>query len=58
MNKRIWSGLAICLSLPGGFQAVEAQERVVDHTSLTYQHQGPDFRLTDVHGEVVQGVLG
>jgi arylsulfatase A-like enzyme len=30
----------------------------VDHTRLTYQHQGRDFRLTDVHGEVVQGVLG
>ena len=30
----------------------------VDHTKLTYQHQGRDFRLTDVYGEVVQGVLG
>ena len=28
-----------------------------DHTRLTYRHSGRDFRLTDVHGEVVQGVL-
>ena len=25
-----------------------------DHTKLTYRHQGRDFRLTDVEGEVVQ----
>ena len=24
----------------------------LDHTQLTYQYQGRDFRLTDVHGEV------
>ncbi|HIF06698.1 MAG TPA: DUF1501 domain-containing protein [Gemmatimonadetes bacterium] len=29
----------------------------VDHTKLTYQFQGRDFRLTDVAGEVVRGVL-
>ena len=29
----------------------------IDHTRLTYQFQGRDFRLTDVHGEVVNGVL-
>ncbi|MFN9368641.1 MAG: DUF1501 domain-containing protein [Planctomycetia bacterium] len=28
-----------------------------DHTRLTYRFQGRDFRLTDVHGEVVKGVL-
>jgi uncharacterized protein (DUF1501 family) len=28
-----------------------------DHTRLTYRFQGRDYRLTDVHGEVVQGVL-
>ena len=28
-----------------------------DHTKLTYRHAGRDFRLTDVYGEVVQGVL-
>ncbi|MBM4098197.1 MAG: DUF1501 domain-containing protein, partial [Planctomycetes bacterium] len=30
----------------------------VDHLKLTYRFQGRDFRLTDVHGEVVRGVLG
>ena len=29
----------------------------LDHTKLTYRHGGRDYRLTDVHGEVVQGVL-
>jgi hypothetical protein len=28
-----------------------------DHTRLTYRFQGRDFRLTDVHGEVVEGLL-
>ena len=29
----------------------------LDHTKLTYRFQGRDFRLTDVHGEVVKGIL-
>ena len=29
----------------------------VDHTKLTFPYQGRNFRLTDVHGEVVTGVL-
>jgi hypothetical protein len=29
----------------------------IDHTRLTYRFQGRDFRLTDVHGSVVNGVL-
>ena len=28
-----------------------------DHARLTYRFQGRDFRLTDVHGEVVKGIL-
>jgi hypothetical protein len=28
-----------------------------DHTQLTYRFQGRDFRLTDVHGEVVKEIL-
>jgi len=28
-----------------------------DHTRLTYRFQGRDFRLTDVHGHVVKGIL-
>jgi hypothetical protein len=29
----------------------------LEHTRLTYRHAGRDFRLTDVHGEVVSEVL-
>ncbi len=29
----------------------------IDHTRLTYRYQGRDFRLTDVRGEVVSGLL-
>jgi hypothetical protein len=29
----------------------------IDHTRLTYRHNGRDFRLTDVHGEVVHEIL-
>ncbi len=29
----------------------------VDHTRLTFKYQGRHFRLTDVHGQVVKGVL-
>jgi uncharacterized protein (DUF1501 family) len=29
----------------------------LDHTKLTYHHQGREFRLTDVHGELVQKIL-
>jgi hypothetical protein len=28
-----------------------------DHTRLTFRFQGRDYRLTDVHGNVVQGIL-
>jgi uncharacterized protein (DUF1501 family) len=28
-----------------------------DHTKLTYRFQGRDFRLTDVHGEIVHKLL-
>jgi hypothetical protein len=30
----------------------------IDHERLTYFHQGRRFRLTDVHGKVVQALLG
>ncbi|MEQ1830194.1 MAG: DUF1501 domain-containing protein [Pirellula sp.] len=29
----------------------------IDHTRLTYRHAGRDFRLTDVHGNVIQEIL-
>ena len=53
-----------------GFQAVEKRVHVhdlhatmlhllgFDHTRLTYRHAGRDFRLTDVHGEVVHELIG
>jgi hypothetical protein len=52
-----------------GFNAVEDRVHVhdlhatilhllgFDHTRLTHRFQGRDFRLTDVHGQVVQGLL-
>ena len=29
----------------------------LNHHRLTFRHAGRDFRLTDVHGEVVNGVI-
>jgi uncharacterized protein (DUF1501 family) len=29
----------------------------IDHTRLTFRYQGRQYRLTDVHGQVVQGIL-
>ena len=29
----------------------------IDHTKLTFRYQGRDFRLTDVHGNVVKKIL-
>jgi hypothetical protein len=52
-----------------GFKAIENRVSIhdlhatmlyalgMDHTQLTYRYAGRDFRLTDVHGEVVHGVL-
>lgn len=52
-----------------GFKAVENKVHVhdlhatalhllgFDHTRLTYRHAGRDFRLTDVHGQVVKPLL-
>jgi hypothetical protein len=52
-----------------GFQAVEKPVSIhdlhatvlhllgIDHEKLTYRYAGRDFRLTDVYGEVVRGIL-
>ena len=52
-----------------GFDAVENRVHVhdlhatilhlmgLDHEQLTYRYSGRDFRLTDVHGNVVQDIL-
>ncbi len=29
----------------------------LDHEKLTYRHGGRDYRLTDVHGNVIKGLL-
>ncbi len=31
---------------------------LLDHERLTFRYQGHDFRLTDVHGELVPGIVG
>ena len=38
-------------------QATILNQMGLDHTKLTYRFQGRDFRLTDVHGEVVKELL-
>lgn len=38
-------------------QATILHQLGIDHTRLTYRYQGRDFRLTDVHGHVVPGIL-
>jgi uncharacterized protein DUF1501 len=62
-------GLTLGASDDLGFNAVEDPVHVhdlhatilhllgFDHTKLTYRFQGRDFRLTDVHGEVVEKLL-
>ncbi len=29
----------------------------IDHKRLTFRHQGRDFRLTDIHGEIIRPIL-
>ena len=33
------------------------QQLGINHERLTFKHQGRDFRLTDVHGNIVDGIL-
>ena len=39
------------------WQATVLNRVGIDHTKLTYRYQGRDFRLTDVYGQVVKGIL-
>jgi len=53
-----------------GYRVVEAESTVfdlwanvlhlmgIDHENLTFRHAGRDFRLTDVHGEIWEDVVG
>lgn len=66
----IRGGLTLGASDEFGFNVVENKVHVhdlhatvlhllgFDHTRLTHRFQGRDFRLTDVHGEVVQPLIG
>ena len=38
-------------------QATVLHQMGLDHTKLTYRFQGRDYRLTDVHGNVVKDIL-
>jgi len=38
-------------------QATILRQLGIDHTRLTYRYQGRDFRLTDVYGSVVPGIV-
>lgn len=38
-------------------QATILRQLGLEHTKLTYRFQGRDFRLTDVHGKLVPGIL-
>lgn len=38
-------------------QATILERMGIDHTRLTYRHQGRDYRLTDVHGGVLREIL-
>ena len=39
------------------FQATLLHLMGIDHERLTFKHQGRRFKLTDVHGQVVKGIL-
>lgn len=39
------------------FQATVLHQLGIDHEKLTFKHQGRRYRLTDVHGNVVQALL-
>jgi len=39
-------------------QATILQQLGIDHEALTYKYQGRQYRLTDVHGKVINGILG
>jgi hypothetical protein len=65
----IKAGIDVGASDELGFAAVEDRVHVhdlhatilhlmgIDHTKLTFRFQGRDFRLTDVHGKVVEKLL-
>jgi hypothetical protein len=65
----IKGGMAYGATDDFGFKAIENRVSIhdlhatilhqlgIDHTRLTYRYAGRDFRLTDVHGEVIKDIL-
>lgn len=65
----IKGGMAYGATDEFGFKAVEnrvsvhdlhatiLQQLGIDHEEITYRYRGRDFRLTELHGKVVQAVL-
>ena len=39
------------------FQATVLHLLGIEHTQFTYRFQGRDYRLTDVHGELIRPIL-
>ena len=68
-RRRIRGGTAYGATDDFGFKAVEKPTSVhdlhatilhllgLDHERLTYRYAGRDFRLTDVHGQVIRDIL-
>ena len=51
-----------CLPVDGSWHVHDLQATILhllgmDHKRLTYRHQGRDFRLTDVHGNIINDLL-
>jgi len=40
------------------FHATLLHQLGVNHKLLTFRHEGRDYRLTDIHGELVSGIVG
>jgi len=67
--RRVKGGMAYGATDEFGFKAVEKRVHVhdlhatmlhlmgIDHEKLTYRFSGRDFRLTDVHGKVIQEII-
>ena len=55
-EQRVDIALRVAVARDGGKVDVVHGDGI-DHEKLTYQFQGRDFRLTDVHGKVLKPIL-
>ena len=39
------------------FNGISLHLMGIDHTDLTYRYAGRDFRLTDVHGNIISDII-